>query len=118
MLAVYAFVFAVIFQARGASTSPYALFLFSGLLPWNWLSSALTDAASSITTHGALLRKILFPAEVLPPVAFVARVILFLSALTVHFRDMKDLLATALSLWIFTTQVLYALSYVKQERVR
>ena len=167
MLAVYALVFAVIFQGRGASTSPYALFLFSGLLPWNWLSSALTDAASSLTTHGALLRKILFPAEVLPLVAVVAQGIhfvfavpvllaglvlgslgvfgtripigwplvqavpllvlegvflsgvgLFLASLTVHFRDVKDLLATALSLWFFATPVLYALSEIKQERVR
>jgi ABC-type polysaccharide/polyol phosphate export permease len=167
MLAVYAFVFAVIFQGRGASTSPYALFLFSGLLPWNWLSSALTDAASSLTTHGALLRKILFPAEVLPLVAVVAQGIhfvfaapvlllglvlgslgvfgtqvpigwplaqvlplvvlegvflagvgLFLAALTVHFRDVKDLLATALSLWFFATPVLYALTDIRSERLR
>jgi lipopolysaccharide transport system permease protein len=167
MLAVYAFVFAVIFPGRSPSTSPYALFLFSGLLPWNWLSSALTDAASSLTTHGALLRKILFPAEVLPIVAvvaqglhfvfalpvllaglvlgafgvfgrpiplgwplvqivplfflqgvFVAGIGLLLAALTVHFRDVKDLLATALSLWFFATPVLYTLSDIRQERVR
>ncbi len=167
MLAVYAIVFAVIFQGRSAATSPYALFLFSGLLPWNWLSSSLTDAASSLTTHGALLRKILFPAEVLPLVAvlaqglhfvfalpvlllglvlgsfgafgprvplgwplvqalpllvlegvFVAGLGLLLAALTVHFRDVKDLLATALSLWFFATPVLYTLAEIKQERVR
>ncbi|MGZ6988981.1 MAG: ABC transporter permease, partial [Thermoanaerobaculia bacterium] len=167
MLAVYAVVFAVIFTGRGPATSPYALFLFSGLLPWNWLSSSLTDAAASLTTHGALLKKILFPAEVLPLVAvlaqglhfvfalpvllaglvlgalgafgpsiplgwplvqavplfvlegvFVAGVGLLLAALTVHFRDVKDLLATALSLWFFATPILYTLTDVKQERVR
>ena len=167
MLAVYAVVFAVIFTGRGPSTSPYALFLFSGLLPWNWLSSSLTDAAASLTTHGALLKKILFPAEVLPLVAvlaqglhfvfalpvlllglilgalgtfgppiplgwplvqavplfvlegvFVAGLGLLLAALTVHFRDVKDLLATALSLWFFATPVLYTLSDINQERVR
>lgn len=167
MLAVYAVVFAVIFPGRGPSTSPYALFLFSGLLPWNWLSSALTDAASSLTTHGALLRKILFPAEVLPLVAvlaqglhfvfalpvlllglvlgalgafgprvplgwpllqavplfllegvFVLGIGLFLAALTVHFRDVKDILATALTLWFFATPILYASQEIKDERVR
>jgi lipopolysaccharide transport system permease protein len=167
MLAVYAIVFAVIFTGRGPETSPYALFLFSGLLPWNWLSSSLTDAAASLTTHGALLKKILFPAEVLPLVAvlaqglhfifalpvlllglvlgalgvfgppiplgwplvqavplmvlegvFVAGAGLLLAALTVHFRDVKDLLATALSLWFFATPVLYTLSDIKQERLR
>jgi ABC-type polysaccharide/polyol phosphate export permease len=49
---------------------------------------------------------------------FLSGVGLFLAALTVHFRDVKDLLATALSLWFFATPVLYALSDVRQERVR
>ena len=167
MLAVYSIVFAFIFPGRSASTSPYALFLFTGLLPWNWLAGGLTDAASSLTTHGALLKKILFPAEVLPLVAvlaqgihfilalpvlgaglalgaagvlgpavpvgwpilqavplfllegvFVAGVGLLLAALTVHFRDVKDILATGLSLWVFATPVLYALPDIKSERLR
>lgn len=167
MLAVYSVVFAVIFPGRSASTSPYALFLFTGLLPWNWLSGGLTDAASSLTTHGALLRKILFPAEVLPLVAvaaqgvhfllalpvlavglglgalgvfgqpvplglpvvqavplaflegvFIAGLGLFLAALTVHFRDVKDILATGLTLWFFATPVLYVLPDIKVERLR
>src|ERR1039458_7114815 len=83
MLAVYAIVFAVIFTGRGPTTSPYALFLFSGLLPWNWLSSSLTDAAASLTTHGALLKKILFPAEVLALVAGFAQGLHFVFALPI-----------------------------------
>jgi lipopolysaccharide transport system permease protein len=167
MLAVYWVVFAFIFPGRSPSTSPYALFLFTGLLPWNWLAGGLTDAASSLTTHGALLKKILFPAEVLPLVSvaaqgvhfllalpvlaaglalgaagafgpavplgwplvqtaplfllegvFVAGLGLFLAALTVHFRDVKDILATGLSLWFFATPVLYALQDIKSERLR
>lgn len=167
MLAVYSVVFAFIFPGRSASTSPYALFLFTGLLPWNWLAGGLTDAASSLTTHGALLKKILFPAEVLPLVAvaaqgvhfllalpvlgaglalgaagvlgpavpvgwpllqaaplfllegvFLAGLGLLLAALTVHFRDVKDILATGLSLWFFATPVLYALGDIRSERLR
>jgi len=167
MLAVYTIVFAFIFPGRSPSTSPYALFLFTGLLPWNWLAGGLTDAASSLTTHGALLRKILFPAEVLPLVAvaaqavhfvlalpvlaaglalgaagalgppvplgwplvqavplfllegvFVAGLGLLLAALTVHFRDVKDILATGLTLWFFATPILYALPDIRAARLR
>ena len=167
MLAVYSVVFAVIFPGRSPSTSPYALFLFTGLLPWNWLAGGLTDAASSLTTHGALLKKILFPAEVLPLVSvaaqsvhfllalpvllaglllgaagaftpavplgwplvqavplffvegvFVAGLGLLLAALTVHFRDVKDILATGLTLWFFATPILYPLADVRQGRLR
>lgn len=158
MLAVYTLVFQLLLPNRSPSTSPYALFLFCGLLPWNWLSSAITDGASSLLTHGALLRKILFPAEVLPAVAVLAQgvhfllalpvllaallagafgafgarvplgwsllqvplllllqvvlllgIALFLAALTVHFRDVKDLLQTALAVLFFATPILYTL---------
>ena len=54
MLAVYALVFEVLLPNRSPGTSPYALFLFTGLLPWNWLASSLTDAASSLLVSGAL----------------------------------------------------------------
>jgi ABC-type polysaccharide/polyol phosphate export permease len=166
MLAVYTLVFQLLLPNRSPSTSPYALFLFCGLLPWNWLSSAITDSASSLLTHGALLRKILFPAEVLPAVsvfaqgvhfllalpvllaalvagalgAFGARVPLgwplvqvvpllvlqallllgvglFLAAVTVHFRDVKDLLQTALSVLFFATPILYTLRDLPPSRL-
>jgi ABC-type polysaccharide/polyol phosphate export permease len=165
MLAVYTLVFQVVLPNRAPSTSPYALFLFCGLLPWNWLAAGLTDAASSLVTHGALLKKILFPAEVLPVVAVLAQGVhfllalpilagglalgalgvfgarpvlgwtllqlplllvlqgvilvglgLFLAGLTVHFRDVRDLLATALTLWFFATPILYDLADVASPR--
>lgn len=158
MLGVYATVFQLLLPNRSPSTSPYALFLFGGLLAWTWLSASLTDAAASLLTHGALLKKVLFPAEVLPLVSVVAQGVhfllalpvllaglllgatgllgpkvalglplvqvpllllaqgvftlglgLFLAALTVHFRDVRDLLGTFLSLWFFASPVLYDL---------
>jgi len=166
MLAVYALVFQLLLPNRSPSTSPYALFLFCGLLPWNWLSSAVTDSAASLLTHGALLRKILFPAEVLPAVSVLAQGVhfllalpvllgalllgalgafgpriplgwplvqvagllvlqallllgigLFLAALTVHFRDVKDLLQTALSVLFFATPILYTLNDLPRTRM-
>src|SRR5262249_2203043 len=83
MLAVYTVVFQVIFPSRNDATRPYTLFLFSGLLPWNWLSASLTDAASSLLANGSLLKKILFPAEVLPVVSVLAQGAHFLLALPI-----------------------------------
>jgi lipopolysaccharide transport system permease protein len=166
MLAVYTVVFQVLFPNRALSTRPYALFLFTGLLPWTWLAGGLTDAAASLPTHGALLKKILFPAEVLPTVAVLAQGVhfllalpvllaaliagaagafgtriplglplvqvpillvlqgvfllgagFFLAALTVHFRDVRDILGTVLSLWFFATPVLYSLRDVTSPRL-
>jgi ABC-type polysaccharide/polyol phosphate export permease len=39
---------------------------------------------------------------------------LLVSALTVHFRDVRDLLANLLTLWFFATPIIYALSQVPE----
>jgi ABC-type polysaccharide/polyol phosphate export permease len=157
LLLVYTFVFSVILQGfRPVDIEPYALFLFCGLLPWTWFSSALTESANALLANGNLIKKVLFPAEVLPVVAVVANMVhfflalpillvglaffatgapglaeviwfplliavqfvltlalgLMLAALTVHFRDIKDLLANVLTLWFFATPILYPMSMV------
>ncbi len=157
LLLVYTFVFSVVLQGfRPVDIEPYALFLFCGLLPWTWFSSALTESANVLIANGNLIKKVLFPAEVLPVVAVVASMVhfllalpilflgliffeasmpgwsemiwfpvvitvqfvltlalgLMLSALTVHFRDIKDLLANVLTLWFFATPIIYPMSMV------
>ena len=154
LLLVYSFVFSVVLPGfRGSDLEPYALFLFCGLLPWTWFSSALLESSTSLIMNGNLLKKVLFPAEVLPIVAVLSNMVhfflalpvlggflvfyaaplrlaelvwfplvilvqlilslglaLLLSALTVHFRDLKDLLANLLTLWFFCTPILYPMS--------
>ena len=156
LLIVYTIVFSVVLPGfRGIDVEPYALFLFCGLLPWTWFSSALLESANSLIAGGNLIKKVLFPAEILPIVAvlsnmfhfffalpilalflvFYARPIqwldlvwfpivvlvqltltlgigLLLSALTVHFRDLKDLLGNLLTLWFFTTPIIYPMAMV------
>ena len=81
LLLVYTLVFRYVFAPRhGSGPEPYALFLFTGLLPWIWLSSSLMEASQSIADGGALLKKIAFPAEVLPLVAVLANAVHFLLA--------------------------------------
>jgi lipopolysaccharide transport system permease protein len=150
LLLVYSFVFTTIMPNNVPGVSPYALFMFCGILPWNWFSSSLSEAAGSLIVGGNLIKKVLFPAEILPivsvlanmvnfllgliilvpaliyyhrlqwspnllwfPVAvlvqlvFTAALALMLAALTVHFRDIRDLLANILMLWFFATPIIY-----------
>ena len=154
LLLVYSFVFTVIIP-RGelVDLEPYAVFLFCGLLPWTWFSASLSDCANVLIVNGNLIKKIMFPAEILPVVAVVSNLIHFLfglpilvaflmfyaiplrltelvwfpvvvsvqfiltlglsmvlAALTVHFRDIKDLLANLLTLWFFATPIIYPMS--------
>ncbi len=155
LLLVYTFVFSVVLPGfrDDASTHPYALFMFCGLLPWFWFSSSLLEASNALVVHGNLIKKVLFPAEILPIVIVLANMVHFffalpilalflvfyarpvqivelvwfpvvllvqltlslglgfmLSALTVHFRDLRDILTNLLTLWFFSTPIIYPMS--------
>lgn len=63
LLALYAFVFGRVFRAP---IPRYHEFLFSGLLPWVFLSQGLVRALPSISGESDLIRKARFPYEFLP----------------------------------------------------
>ena len=157
LLLIYSFVFMVVMPgARGAALEPYPLFLFCGILPWTWFSSSVLEASTVLISGGNLIRKVLFPAEVLPIVTVLAGLVnfglgliivavfivilgvqvawslllwlplivavqlmltlgvaLLVSVLTVHFRDLRDLLANLLQLWFFATPIIYAASELR-----
>jgi ABC-type polysaccharide/polyol phosphate export permease len=56
-----------------------------------------------------------FPIAVLVQLVFTTALALLVSALTVHFRDIRDLLANILTLWFFATPIIYPWT---QENVR
>ncbi|HET9766549.1 MAG TPA: ABC transporter permease, partial [Thermoanaerobaculia bacterium] len=83
LLAVYTLVFDVVFKNRAGGAQPYAVFLISGLFPWIWFSGALLDGTVSLSANAGLLRKAVFPAEVLPVVSTLASLAHYLLALPV-----------------------------------
>jgi len=154
LLLIYSFVFTVVLPGKyPKEVEPYALFMFCGILPWTWFSSSLNEAANVLINSGNLIKKVLFPAEILPIVTVLANMVHFflglpilaafliayarpvapleliwfpvivfvqlllttglalgLSALTVHFRDIKDLLSNLLTFWFFATPIIYPMS--------
>src|SRR6266436_2435403 len=127
LLLTYTIVFTKIMPRQpNPKMEPYYLFFFCGILPWTWFSSALIESASGLITGGNLIKKVLFPAEVLPVVIVVSNLVplllrlpvavqfvfslglsLGLAALTVHFRDIQNILGHVLHLWFFASPVLY-----------
>src|SRR5262249_41235608 len=57
------------------------IFLFAGLLPWIWFSSAMLSGASSIVESGTLIKRVPFPPHILPAVSVTATLVNFLLAL-------------------------------------
>jgi ABC-type polysaccharide/polyol phosphate export permease len=161
LLLIYTVVFTVVMPGvHPPEFEPYALFMFCGILPWTWFSSSLLESSNVLVAGGNLIKKVLFPAEVLPIVTVLAGLVhfclglpilaafliyyrvpvtptdllwfplivaiqlvltvglaLLVSALTVHFRDVRDLLANLLTLWFFATPIIYPITQAP-ERVR
>src|SRR5712672_2533590 len=83
VLLVYSFVFTFVMPNKSEGLQPYALFMFCGILPWTWFSASLSEAAGSLISGGNLIKKVLFPAEVLPIVSVLANMVNFLLGLLI-----------------------------------
>jgi lipopolysaccharide transport system permease protein len=62
---------------------PYPLFVFSGLLPWMFFSTAVTNAAHSVVENERLVTKVYFPRLAIPLAAVGAALVDFCMACTV-----------------------------------
>lgn len=73
MLAVYTFVFSIVFQARWGQGSndqyEFALVLFAGLIVFNLFSECVSRSTSLILSNANYVKKVIFPLEILPWVA-------------------------------------------------
>jgi lipopolysaccharide transport system permease protein len=163
LMVIYTVVFGFIMGSRdpafGNNPVLYALFLFCGVLPWTWFSASSIESANILMIQGNLIKKVLFPAEILPVVVVTSNFIHFLfglpillaaktlivlfvpqapgfsaylallplvmlvqfvfslgfgfliSSLTVHFRDIKDILTNLLTFWFFATPIIYPMTF-------
>jgi len=74
MLAIYTFVFSIVFKARwhegSTSKAEFALLLFAGLIVFNLFAECINKAPSLILSNGNYVKKVIFPLEILPWAAF------------------------------------------------
>src|SRR5712671_3885148 len=83
LLLIYSFVFTTVMPNTTEGVQPYQLFMFCGILPWTWFSSSLSEAANSLIAGGNLIKKVLFPAEVLPLVSVLTNMVHFFLGLPI-----------------------------------
>jgi len=158
LLAIYSTIFTLVFTQRGAATHPYALFLFGGVLAWNFFAGSILDASRTFRDNGPLLRKVIVAPEIFPGVSVVAQgchfllafpvllgatgvwvaafsgrlgwtaiqivpvlgllagaalgAALFVSAVSVRYQDLRDLLQSFLTFWFFATPIIYSLDAI------
>jgi lipopolysaccharide transport system permease protein len=77
LLAVYTFIFAVVFEARwgiaeGGDATPFALAAFAGMVYYGVFAECVNEAPGLLLANQAFIRQVRFPVEVLPWVTLVA----------------------------------------------
>lgn len=68
-LLLYTFVFSIVLKVSfngNSSTGNFAAYLMTGILPWTCLSDSITRAVTCITEQPNLVKRVVFPLEVLP----------------------------------------------------
>ena len=86
MIAVYWFVFSVGLKVRPMGDMPFILVFMCGYAPWSFFLEAVTGSTNSITGNAHLVKKTVFPTEVLPLVQMGSAIpthVVMLLALTV-----------------------------------
>ena len=92
LLLVYTFIFSRVMNARFGTSGgegEYALYVFCGLLPWLAFSDGVMRSASVLLEQTPLLKKVVFPSEILP-------LHLVVSAILVEFVGLGVLLAAVI----------------------
>jgi lipopolysaccharide transport system permease protein len=59
---------------------PYPIFVYAGLLPWNYFSSALSNSGNSLVASSNLITKVYFPRLIIPASASLSGLLDFLIA--------------------------------------
>jgi lipopolysaccharide transport system permease protein len=65
LMAIYTVIFSVVTRVPTGGT-PYAIFVFTALLPWTFFASTITTGVNCLVTHNQLITKVYFPREILP----------------------------------------------------
>ncbi len=135
---------------------PYPVFVFSGLLVWNFFSTGVGSCSNSLVGSSAMISKVYFPRMVIPLASIGVSMVdflissvvlmilmlffmvipswqvilvpffalgtflsvlgigLWLSAITVTYRDFRYIVPFMLQIWMYVTPVIYPVSFIPE----
>jgi len=160
LLAIYTFVFSVIFQVKFGQDSGLgqsALYIFCGMIPWMTFHEAVGRSTGILLDNANLIKKVMFPSKILPmyivvshfvnlligfgilvvfallsgravnvyylllPVYIGAQFLFTLgfswlaSAVNVFIRDMAQVIAQFLIIWMYLSPIFYSVEAIPEE---
>jgi len=138
-------------------TTPYPLFVYAGLVPWNYFAGSLSRSSTGLVDNANLITKVYFPRVIVPLSGVLAGLIdfgvsisvlallmlvyhvqltfailllpaflllamatalgfgLWLSALNVRYRDIKQLMPFVVQIWMYVTPVVYGATLIPEK---
>jgi lipopolysaccharide transport system permease protein len=79
---VFSFIFGTLIGIDSEGI-PYPVFVFTGILIWNYFSSSLTKSSLSLVSHQGMIQKIYFPRLILPMSSVIAGLLDFSISFTI-----------------------------------
>ena len=68
----YAIVFQYILKTGSSGGYPYAVWFFPGMAMWQWVNDSIMSASNSIRTYSYLVKKVVFPVDIIPLITIIA----------------------------------------------
>ena len=112
---VFTFIFNRMANISSGDGTPYPIFLYTGLLLWQYYSNTLTNTSNSMVNNAALIQKIYFPRLIVPATAAITGLIdlaiaaVILIGMLIYYGIMPQLLGILILPVLLITAVLSAL---------
>jgi len=78
---VFTFIFSKVAKLPAPGSVPYALLVFAAMLPWQFFSTALSEASNSLIGNSNLISKVYFPRMIVPASSVITSFVDFLITL-------------------------------------
>jgi len=80
---VFVIIFGRIARLPSDGSTPYALLVFVGMLPWAFFATGLAEASNSLVSNASLISKVYFPRLILPTATLVVAFVDFLVSFSI-----------------------------------
>lgn len=82
-MVVFTAIFGSVARLPSEGDAPYALMVLAGMLPWQFFSTALSDASGSLIANSNLISKVYFPRLIIPAATVIVAFVDFLVSFVV-----------------------------------
>lgn len=108
LMAMFTFIFGMLVRVPSDGL-PYPLFVFAGLLPWQFFAHSLMEAGTSVVANERLITKVYFPRLVIPLASVIAGTadlvvaLALLVPLMIFYQSIPGMAILALPLFLLMT---------------